>query len=559
MGSMEILIADDHDLFRRGLRSFLESRPDWHVCGEAADGREAVAKAKELRPDVVLLDVSMPKMNGLEAARVIRKEMPDSNILIVSQNDANLMEKAALQAGAQRYIQKTRISPDLTQALEALSREMLSNDRQALNGDKKRNDATAEQVETEGESDHAREKRDERFRAMIDALPAAIYATDAEGWLTHFNPAAVRFCGRVPELGSDRWCVSWKILQADGTPIPHEDCPMAVALKEGRIIEGAECIAERPDGTRVWFTPHPRPLRDASGKIVGGINMLVDITERKQAYAALRESEEKFRKLSESLDAEVRLRMEELESRNSNMLKQSEQMRDLSQRLLRAQDEERRRIARELHDSAGQTLAVLEMNLARFLRQTQQNAPHLAQDAEETQQLVQQLSRDIRTTSYLLHPPLLDESGLTSALSWYIEGLRERSGLDIVLSIPEAFGRLPREVELAVFRLVQECLTNIHRHSGSKSASIKIAREGESVSIEVEDRGKGMSREKLAEIQSRGSGVGIRGMQERVRQLHGNMQIESGGTGTRILVAIPIARDVQPEERTAQGPLQAAL
>jgi PAS domain S-box-containing protein len=972
MGSMEILIADDHELFRRGLRSFLESRSDWHVCGEAADGKEAVAKAKELKPDVVLLDVSMPKMNGLEAARLIRREIPDSNILIVSQNDANLMEKAALQAGARRYIQKTRISPDLTEALEALSREALNHHPPVVNEAESKKGASAARRKLEMEQqDPEAQKREQQFRAMIDALPAAIYTTDAEGWLTHFNPAAVKFSGRVPELGSDRWCVSWKIFQADGTPVPLENCPMAVTLKEGRIMAGAECIAERPDGTRIWFTPHPTPLLDASGKVVGGINMLVDITERKlaeransllaaivdssddaiisknfdgiitswnksaerifgytadeaigkpitllippeccgeeeeiiarlrrgervdhfettrmrkdgstldvsltispvrdakgqvvgaskvarditewklaeralrnseerfraivtttpecvklvaadgtllhmnssglamvgadcaetvvgkcvydlvapqdrqrfrafnqaicrgekgclefgivglggeyrhlethaaplrtregeivqlavsrdvterkrtekaladaarqqqalfhladelhraismedvyeagleaicgalqcdrasiliddnhgimrfvswrglsedyrkaveghspwragetnpqpvciddidaadlgeslkatvraerikslafvplvsegkvmgkfmmyfsarhdfnadeielslaiarqlsfaidrkRADAALRQSEEKFRKLSESLDVEVRLRTVELEAHSSGMVKQSEQLRDLSQRLLRAQDEERRHIARELHDSAGQTLTVLEMNLARFLEEAQQSTPHLAKEAEETHQLVRQLTREIRTTSYLLHPPLLDESGLASALGWYIEGLRERGGLDIVLAIPEEFGRLPREIELVVFRLVQESLTNIHRHSGSKSASIQIARDGEAVSIEVEDQGKGMSREKLAEIQSRGAGVGIRGMHERVRQFRGNMQIESSGSGTRILVSIPIPGDAQSEEQSAIGPLHGAL
>jgi PAS domain S-box-containing protein len=100
-----------------------------------------------------------------------------------------------------------------------------------------------------------------RFREMIDALPAAIYTTDAEGRLTHFNPAAVEFSGRTPELGTDQWCVSWELYYPDGRPMPHDECPMAIALKEGRIIKGAEAIAERPDGTRRWFMPHPRQQR----------------------------------------------------------------------------------------------------------------------------------------------------------------------------------------------------------------------------------------------------------------------------------------------------------
>jgi len=122
-----------------------------------------------------------------------------------------------------------------------------------------------------------------RFREMLDALPAAIYTTDAEGRLTHFNSAAVEFSGRVPQLGSDQWCVSLKLYHLDGTPMPHDECPMAIALKEGRTVRGVQAIAERPDGTRVWFEPYPTPLRDAEGRIVGGINMLLDITERKQA------------------------------------------------------------------------------------------------------------------------------------------------------------------------------------------------------------------------------------------------------------------------------------
>ena len=125
-----------------------------------------------------------------------------------------------------------------------------------------------------------------RFREMIDALPVAIYTTDSQGRLTHFNPAAVEFSGRVPELGTDRWCVSWKLYYPDGTPMVHGECPMAIALKEGRVVPGSEAITERPDGKRIWFEPYPTPLRDGQGRITGGINMLVDITDRKQAEEA---------------------------------------------------------------------------------------------------------------------------------------------------------------------------------------------------------------------------------------------------------------------------------
>jgi signal transduction histidine kinase len=251
--------------------------------------------------------------------------------------------------------------------------------------------------------------------------------------------------------------------------------------------------------------------------------------------------------------AEVRREAAELRGRNEEMLRQSEHIRELSWRLLRAQDEERRHIARELHDSAGQTLTVLGMNLAQLVQKAGRTAPQLATEAETIQEMVQQLHRDIRTASYLLHPPLLDESGLYSALSWYTQGLVERSSLEIKLDISQEFGRLPRAMELVVFRLVQECLTNIHRHSGSKTANIRIAREDGQIVLEIEDRGQGMSTQRLAEIQSVGSGVGIRGMRERLSQFNGEMKIESDSKGTRVLVSVPVSKSAAAEDE-ACGP-----
>jgi len=256
--------------------------------------------------------------------------------------------------------------------------------------------------------------------------------------------------------------------------------------------------------------------------------------------------------------AKVRREAAELKGRNTEMLRQSKHVRELSWRLLRAQDDERRRIARELHDSAGQTLTVLGMNLAQLVQKTGRSAPELATEAEEIQEMVHQLHRDIRTASYLLHPPLLDENGLYSALSWYTQGLAERSSLEIKLDISPEFGRLPREMELAVFRLVQECLTNIHRHSGSKTANIRIAREDGQIVVEIQDCGQGMSVQRLVEIQSNGSGVGIRGMRERLSQFNGEMKIESDSTGTRVSVSIPVSKNTVEHEPTAE-PLQTAV
>jgi signal transduction histidine kinase len=299
------------------------------------------------------------------------------------------------------------------------------------------------------------------------------------------------------------------------------------------------------DGTLGWTYSRAVPLLNISGEIQEWFGAASDVTARKEA-------EENFRKLAQTLDAEVRARTRELEE-------QSDQVRELSWRLLTSQDEERRHIARELHDSAGQTLTVLGISLAQLLQKTGRNAPELASEAEQIQETVQQLHREIRTTSYLLHPPLLDENGLYSAISWFLKGILERSGLEVQFDISKDFGRLPRDMELVIFRLVQECLTNIHRHSESKTASIRIARETNQITLDIRDQGKGMPPARLAEIQLGRSGVGIGGMRERLRQFEGTMNIESDSSGTRVFATIPLPKDASQEDQSKAEPLQASV
>lgn len=287
--------------------------------------------------------------------------------------------------------------------------------------------------------------------------------------------------------------------------------------------------------------------------------LLARISARLEITRLQVEGEQLYRDLAESLEKQVKIRTGELEQRTGELMKQSEDIRNLSAQLLQIQDEERRRIARELHDSAGQTLAVLAMTLAQLAQEANVKAPGISHQAEASERIVQQLQQEIRTASYLLHPPLLDENGLTSALGWYAQGLRERTALDISLDVSPDFGRIQREIELVIFRLVQECLTNIHRHSGSKTAAIRLTRDEKAVSLEVRDGGKGISPERLTQIHSGGSGVGIRGMRERVAQLSGTMSVESDGSGTKILVAIPIPKSMSGDEAGLREPLPAAI
>lgn len=138
------------------------------------------------------------------------------------------------------------------------------------------------------------------LHALLDTLPAPIYATDADGWVRYFNSACIDFAGRTPMLGEDRWCVTWKLYTHDGVYLPHAECPMAVAIREGREIRGAIAVAERPDGTRVMFTPYPTPLFDEEGAIAGAVNLLLDVTDERQA-AALRAQAVRCRRLANSV------------------------------------------------------------------------------------------------------------------------------------------------------------------------------------------------------------------------------------------------------------------
>ncbi|MGH9736312.1 MAG: ATP-binding protein, partial [Candidatus Acidiferrales bacterium] len=253
---------------------------------------------------------------------------------------------------------------------------------------------------------------------------------------------------------------------------------------------------------------------------------------RREADQALRENEERLR-------IEVCNRTRDLEARNEEILAQTDQLRQLSARVLHSQEEERKRIARELHDSAGQTLAALGIEQGRMAKLLA-DMPEAAKHLQESRNLTAQLTREIRTTSYLLHPPMLEEGGLALTLRSYLDGLAARGPIEVDLQVPEDFGRLPEPAELTIFRTVQEALTNIHRHSASKDAVIRLRRDSSKVSLEIEDHGTGMSAEKLACVQTHGGGVGIRGMRERLRPLHGELTIESSPAGTTLSVQIPL-------------------
>jgi signal transduction histidine kinase len=259
------------------------------------------------------------------------------------------------------------------------------------------------------------------------------------------------------------------------------------------------------------------------------------IVALQQKARALDSEVAEHKQLQLELEARIKTRTQELEQAQ-------DQLRALSRRLLQMQDDERRRIAFELHDSTGQLLAALAINVGLLERHKASFSPQYSNLISENSALVQRLLTEVRALSYTLHPPTLDVMGVASALQWYVEQFAERSGIQVELDIQKDLGRLPRKIEIAIFRIAQESLANVQRHSGSQTALVRIRRSSD-ISLEVSDRGGGISPDKKIARPS-GVGIGISGMRERVRELDGTFTITSDPVGTTVRVTFPLGRKI---------------
>ena len=354
-------------------------------------------------------------------------------------------------------------------------------------------------------------QRSERtLRVILDALPVGVALVDSSGDVVLSNPESQRIWGGLIHSASERYAESKGWWHSTGRRLAPDDWASVRAFVKGESSVNEVLDIENLEGMRKTIQNSAVPIRDEDDQITGAVVVNEDISARVVAE----------RELNDSYN----------------------QMRTLTGRLMRAQDDERRRIAQMLHETTAQDLAALKMHLARLNR--------TAADLDESERaallesisLAEQSMTEVRTLSYLLHPPFLDEMGLVSALRWYATGFAERSDITVDLELPEIFERPPLDTETALFRIVQESLINIHRHAASQTASIRLQRDAETLVLAIEDRGRGIPDASLAQIirGEGGVGVGIAGMHERIEQLGGTLEITSGGHGTIVRARLPL-------------------
>jgi PAS domain S-box-containing protein len=369
------------------------------------------------------------------------------------------------------------------------------------------------------------EESEQRFRLLVEgARDYAIYMMDPQGLVTTWNAGAERIKGYTAQEIIGKHFSTFFAESDVQSGEPNEI--LERARDQGRAEH--EGWRVRKDGSRFWVYAIVTALRDKSGNLIGYSKITRDMTERMRQQDALKKQ------------------IAEKEVAERELARSEESLRELSLTLLRTQDEERRRIGREMHDSLGQYLSVLKMKLETVGVKYRSVSPEIGKEFAECSELLDECVKEVRTISYLLYPPMLEEMGLKSAIAWYLDGFTQRSAISVRFSADDNFERLPRDIELALFRVLQETLTNVLKHSGSDRVDIGLSETDGLASLQVRDYGKGLPAAMSGQNGSlySSTGVGLRSMKERMAQLGGVLHVTSASPGTLVSVTVPAQRSV---------------
>ncbi len=474
---VKILLVDDNPDNLVSIEAALEALNEEIVS--ARSGTEALRYLLESDFAAILLDVKMPDMDGFETAELIRsrKRSQHTPILFLTAYRNEEHLFRGYDLGAVDFLFKP-IVPEILRSKVAVFVEL------------------SRSAQIQRRQAEILAKAELKFRSLLEAAPDAMLITTAEGEIVLVNSRADDMFGysRQELLGKNI-----RVVVPSWTMSSYHVGELSSVCKNGSTFPSEIGSS---------------PLQTEEGLLI--TSAIRDISERKRAEQRIAEQTQQLHEANREL-------------------------RHLSSRIVAIRDEERRRLGRELHDSQGQYLAAIKMNLE-MIETTDAALSTLQKSAlTEAITLLERSMREIRVISHLLHPPLLDEIGLQAVVPWYLNSFSERSGIQIDLDMPSDISKLPDQVELAVFRVLQECLTNVHRHSGSKVAKVRILPDETSVILEVSDRGRGLNSQNGSDPVI---GVGITGMRERIRELGGQFEINSSPEGTIVRAVLPIGERI---------------
>lgn len=497
---------------------------------KASSAKEALELLLKNDVAVVLMDVSMPEVDGFELANMIRQHPRFQKTAIIFISAVHLTDVDRLkgyQQGAVDYI-SVPVIPELLRAKVSVFSELHRKTRQlqTLNRElERRVEERTEELETRSQTlqqlNRELARKNQELDAIVHTAPDIIFSRQADGSRDYISDRFYDYTG-----ADSRSVNGFEWLDC----VHPDDKEYAMAHWLRSVESGANYEAEyrirSRDGAYRWFRARALPIRDLKGGIVKWYGTCSDIHDSKMLEQSIRDSAAELEKMVDERTAELRR---------------------LSVRQLSMQDEERRRIARDLHDGLGQELAVAKMVLGKSLGPN--STPAERPVADEASEIIDRAIQQVRSMSHLLHPPLLDEVGLLSALSWYMDGLTKRSGIETSFEVQPDFPRLAPELETAIFRIVQEALTNVFKHSEARKVWINLSRRDGQMIVSVRDDGKGIKK-RTADLQPDSIGIGLGGMRQRAKEFGGELRLSNTQPGTLVELVIPAGRSVSEKTPT---------